>query len=95
MKTVRKTYTNAFKESLVSQVLDDSRPITEVAKANGVDPASLRLWVHKKRRTLVENAAEPAAELTKMKSMEHEIRELKQEMAFLKKAASYFASQPQ
>ena len=95
MKTARKTYTDAFKDSLVSQVLDDSLPITEVAKANGVDPGSLRLWVHKKRRTLVEYATEPAAELTKMRAMEKEIRELKQEMAFLKKAASYFASQPQ
>lgn len=95
MKTVRKTYTNAFKESLVSQVLDDSLPITEVAKANGVDPGSLRLWVNKRRAMLIEHTADPAAELTKMKSMEQEIRELKQEMAFLKKAASYFASQPQ
>ena len=95
MKTVRKTYTKAFKDSLVSQVLDDSRPITETAKSNGVDPGSLRLWVNKKRRALVQDSAEPAAELTKMKSMEQEIRELKQDMAFLKKAASYFASQPQ
>ena len=95
MKTVRKTYTQTFKDSLVTQVLDGSRPITEVAKANGVDPGSLRLWVNKQRGTLVEHAADPAAELTKMKSLEQEIRELKQEMAFLKKAASYFASQPQ
>jgi transposase-like protein len=95
VKTVRKTYTQTFKDSLVAQVLDGSLPITEVAKANGVDPGSLRLWVNKKRGTLVEHAADPAAELTTMKSMEQEIRELKQEMVFLKKGASYCASQPQ
>ncbi len=95
MKTVRNTYTQTIKDSLVAQVLDGSRPITEVAKANGIDPGSLRLWVNKKRSTLVEHAADPAAELTKMKSLENELRELKQEMAFLKKAASYVASQPQ
>ena len=77
-------------------VIETSRPIAQVAKELGINPGTLANWVTAYRRERAAN--EPESELTvderaRLKEQEREIRELRMENEFLKKAAAYFAKE--
>lgn len=95
MSRSRRSFSTEFKDELCREVVDSSKPITEVAKAYGVGDDSLRRWLSKYR----ESHGGPESELTltgraRLAQLERENRELRAEAAFLKKAASYFAREP-
>jgi transposase len=76
----------------VQLVLETRRPIAEIARELEVNEGTLGNWVNAWRR---ENP-EPEPDLTpveraKVKMMEDEIRRLRLENEFLKKAAAFFA----
>lgn len=86
-------YSDEFKEQIVAEVNEKSRPVSEVAKAYGLVPQTVGNWVNKWRRTHPDNGGEEltAAELAELKKVKAQLREAQMEIEFLKKAAAFFA----
>jgi len=91
-------YSPQFKAEAVQLVIQTGRPIAEVARELQINESTLGNWVLGWRRenpeagdgsgkgmTLVEHA--------KIKEMEAEMRRLRMENEFLKKAAAFFAKE--
>ena len=90
----RKRYSPEFKEEAVKMVIETSRPIAQVAKELGIIEQTLGNWVSAYRRDHADD--EPALsvpERARLREMERELREIKIENDFLKKAAAYFAKE--
>src|SRR5829696_8847233 len=92
MPEQRRKFSPQFKAEAVQMVLETGKPIAEVARDLGIHEGTLGNWVNVWRR---ENP-EPTTELTpveraRVKEMEDEIRRLRMENEFLKKAAAFFA----
>jgi transposase-like protein len=87
-----KRYTSEFKEQAARKVVDNSLPIAQVARELGVNDTTLGFWVKDYRR---KHSADPLpAEMPdseRIRELERRNRELEMEVAFLKKAAAYFA----
>jgi transposase-like protein len=87
-----KRYTPEFKEQAAKKVIDNSLSIAQVARELGVNDTTLGFWVKAYRKKLAGQplpADMPAQE--RIRELERRNRELEMELAFLKKAASYFA----
>ena len=84
-----------FKDEAVKLVIDGSRPIAQVARELGIHEGTLGNWVNQYRR---EHAGdEPPLDVSergRLREAERELRELRMENEFLKKAAAYFARDP-
>ena len=92
----RRKYSPQFRAEAVQMVLASGRPIAHVARDLGVNDGTLQNWVKLWR----DENPEPTPELSpveraKVKEMEAEIRRLRMENEFLKKAAAFFARTPQ
>ena len=87
-----KSYTPEFKEQAARKVVEGSLPIAQVARELDVNDTTLGFWVKAYRRT-IEGQPLPAAmpEAERIRELERRNRELEMELAFLKKAAAYFA----
>lgn len=87
-----KTYTPEFKEQAAKRVIENSLPISQVARELGINDTTLGFWVKDYRKKV---AGQPLpAEMPdqeRIRELERRNRELEQENAFLKKAAAYFA----
>jgi transposase len=73
-------------------VIDNSLPIAQVARELGVNDTTLGFWVKAYRKKIAGDplpAGMPEAE--RVKELERRNRELEMELAFLRKAAAYFA----
>jgi transposase len=84
-----------FRAEAVKMVIDSSRPIAQVAKELGVNDGTLGNWVSLYRSEHAED--EPPltpAERIQLAESQRELRELRMENEFLKKAAAYFARDP-
>ena len=98
MSSSRRRYTQEFKDQLVEEVIEFSKPIAEVAREYGIAAQSLGNWVRKYRATHGAEAGEDAAAkgaTAREQALEREVQELKAELSFVKKAAAYFARDPQ
>ena len=88
----RRRFSHQFKAEAVRLVLQSGRPIAEVARELAINEGTLGNWVNAWRN---ENpAADPELSPTdraRMREMEDEIRRLRMENEFLKKAAAFFA----
>jgi transposase len=73
-------------------VVDNSLPIAQVARELGVNDTTLGFWVKGYRKKI---AGEPLPagmpEAEQVRELQRRVRELEMELAFLKKAAAYFA----
>jgi transposase-like protein len=88
----RKRYTAEFKDEAARMVVDTSRPIAQVAREIGVHEVTLGGWVKLYREKHA--GAEPPLDISeraRLRELERKNRELEMELAFLKKAATYFA----
>ncbi|MBT2273598.1 IS3 family transposase [Rhodococcus qingshengii] len=89
MSRPRRSFSAEFKDELCREVIESSKPVSEVAKAYGIGDDSLRRWLAKYRDT---HGGGTDSELTlteraRLNQLEREVRELRSEAAFLKKAA--------
>lgn len=92
MSASRRTFTKEFKDNLCQEVINDSKPVVEVAKSYGVGAETLRRWLIKYRETQAgTQTVASSAEATRLKALEKENQELRAEVSFLKKASAYFA----
>ena len=90
-----KRYTQEFKDEAVRQVTDRGHAVAGVASRLGITPDTLYRWVRAARAPAAERKA---ADLQKaneeIKRLERELRRTREERDILKKAAAYFAKDP-
>ena len=87
-----KRYSPEFKEEAAKMVVDSSRPIAQVARELGVNDTTLGFWVKEYRKKLDGQPLPPGMpDQERIRELERRNRELEMELAFLKKAAAYFA----
>jgi transposase-like protein len=88
-------YTPEFREEAVQLALKSSKPIAHVARELDMNPETLRTWVRRHEREHGrQDGPLSVNERAKLKELERRNRELEMEVAFLKKAAAYFAKDP-
>ena len=92
----RKTFSKEYQGLAVSAVLDDSRPIVEVARELGIGASTLGKWVakHRKDNPVVDEPL-TLSERADYERLKKEVRELKAKNDFLGKASAFFASKYQ
>ena len=106
MGSTRRSFTEEYKEEAVRFVIEGDRSIAEVARNIGVHEMTLGKWV-KKARDAQEAATPPDAPLTETERMElirlrcsdkdkdATITELRMQVEFAKKVATWFAKEKQ
>lgn len=96
MSSMRRKFSREYREEAVKLVIDTSRPIAEVARELGLNEGTLGNWVNTYRR---EHAGdEPpldVSERARLREAERQLRDVRMENEFLKKAAAYFAQHHQ
>jgi len=81
-----------FRDEAVRMVIEGSRPVAQVARELGMVEGTLSNWVNQYRKDHAGD--EPPLtpnERIRLAEAERELRELRMENEFLKKAAAYFA----
>ena len=86
-------FTPEYRAEAVKMVLETSRPIAEVARDLGINEGILGNWVNKHRVDHPISEELTIDERAKLKELEKEVRELRMERDFLKKAAAFFAKE--
>ena len=94
--TTRRKFSAQFKQEAVQLVVQEDRPIVEVAGELGINAGTLGNWVKLYRQTHAEEEAPLSLpERVRLAEAEAENRRLRMENEFLKKAAAFFAREPQ
>ncbi|MCY0932603.1 transposase [Streptomyces sp. H27-H1] len=94
MAQKRKKYSPEYKDEAVRMVIDQSRPIAQVARELGLVEGTLGNWVNAYRRTHpTEEAPLSVSERARLRELEKEVRELRMKTEFLGKAAAFFAQE--
>ena len=92
MAQKRRKFSPQFKAEAVQFVLETGRPIAEIARELEVNEGTLGNWVNEwKRENPEPEKALTPVERARVAEMEDEIRRLRLENEFLKKAAAFFA----
>jgi transposase len=87
-----KRYSAEFKEQAARKVVDNSLPVAQVARELGINDTTLGFWVKDYRKKHAGDALPADMEdAERIRELERRNRELEMELAFLKKAAAYFA----
>ena len=88
-----KRYTEEFKIEAVKQVTDRGYSVNEVAERLGITTKSLYNW---RSQLSGKKAARPASDNSvRIAKLEAELKRVTEERDILKKAARYFASNPE
>ena len=90
----RQYFTPEFKEEAVRQVLQRGYTVVEVAERVGVSAHSLYKWVRAAKAADPANDELAATKLENAK-LKAELRRVEEERDILKKAAAYFAKDPE
>lgn len=96
MARKRGNFTESYKAEAVKLFQESGQSMAEVARGLGLNETTLGNWVKKAREAEAGGDGEPpptAQELRRIRDLEAEVRRLNLELAFLKKASAYFASQ--
>jgi transposase len=92
----RKKYTQEYKDEAVELVINSGRPVAEIARDLGINEATLGNWVNKAKQSgKVKDKPLDVGERAELKELRDEIRRLRMERDFLKKAAAWFARENQ
>ena len=88
-----KRYTEEFKVEAVKQVTERGYSVQEVAERLGISTKSLYDW--RSQLTGGKPAKKATDDAARIAKLEAELRRVTEERDILKKAAKYFASQPE
>lgn len=89
-------YTPEFKDEAVKQVTERGHSVQEVAARLGVSSHSLYKWVKAVRPSKEEQRGDELLEVKKENlRLRAELRRVQEERDILKKAAAYFAREPE
>jgi transposase-like protein len=87
MGQARKKYTREYKDEAVELVVSSGRPIAEIARDPGINEGTLGNWVQTARKSgKVKEKPLSMDERAELEAAREEIRRLKMERDFLKKA---------
>ena len=106
MGSTRRSFTDEYKSSAVAFVLDEGRPIAEVARNIDVHEMTIGKWVKKERDRREAGRPDDApldeserAELIRLreenKDVKSENAQLQMQVSFAKKVATWFAKEQQ
>lgn len=94
--STKKTYSADFRESAVKLALEADQAIAETARELGVNDNTLHTWIKKYSRPTEDGNGRTDEHLyEELKRLKKENSRLRQERDLLKKAAAYFAQDPQ
>lgn len=89
----RRRFTPEYKAGAVQLVLEEKRPVAQVAKELGLTETSLREWVKRAEADAGRGAgALTTAEREELTRLRREVRQVRMERDILKKAAAFFAN---
>jgi transposase len=88
-----KPYPPEFREDAVKLLRSSGRPLSEIASELGIARESLRRWVKQTEIDAGKREGLTTEEQEELGRLRREVRILKQERDFLKKAAAFFASE--
>lgn len=91
---MKKSYTKEFKVQACDLVVKDGIKVKTVAEKMGISPIMLYRWIDEYKtygETAFVGKGHLKPEEAKLKKLQKENEELKQELEILKKAAAYFA----
>jgi transposase len=92
----QRRFTAEFKDEAVRQVTERGHPVTEVAARLGVSSHSLYKWVRAVRPSKEEERSDELLETKKeVLRLRAALRRTEEERDILKKAAAYFAKEPE
>jgi transposase len=99
MGVTRRKFTLEFRTEAAHRVIDTGRTVRDVARELSVLENSLSKWVRDERRrmeTIEGTSNEPLspAERAELVRLRRQVAEQEKDLAFLGKAAAYFASKP-
>ena len=90
----RRTFSPEFKDEAVRAVIEQSRPITEVARELSVHEGTLGKWVnHYREAHADEEPPLSISERARLRELKKENAELRMRNEFLGKAAAFFAQE--
>jgi transposase len=90
----RRAFSPEFKEEASKLVIEESRPVAEVAREISVNEQTLRNWVGAYRKAHAgEEPPLTISERARLRELEAEVRELRLKSEFLGKAAAFFAQE--
>jgi transposase len=84
-------YPPEFKAEAIRLVRSSGRSIPQIAKELGISDNSLRTWVKQAQIDQGEREGLTTDEREELRKLRREVKVLKQERDFLKKAAAFFA----
>ena len=88
----RRKFSPQFKAEAVQFVIESDRPVAQVARELEINEGTLGSWVQAWRQANPEpEEGRTPVERQRVADMEDEIRRLRMENEFLKKAAAFFA----
>jgi transposase len=90
----KKRYPDEFKVEAVKQVVDGGHSVADVAGRLGMTTHSLYAWIKKFGPDSAEHNA-MSDEQAEIRRLKKELKRTRQERDLLKKAAVYFANQPE
>ncbi len=92
MGSTRRSFTEEYKAQAVAFVIDDHRPVAEVARNIGVHEMTLGKWV-KKAKDAGGSADKPldTSERAELERLRAQNAELQMQVEFAKKVATWFA----
>jgi transposase len=92
-------YTKEFREEAVRMVLKHNLSAYEVAQNLSIPKSTITYWVREERKgrlSLVGNTKKTLSEIEmELAKVKRELAQVKMERDFLRKAAAYFAKEPQ
>lgn len=93
-KRARRSFTDEFKAGAVRLVLDEGKPVAEVARDLDLTVSALRTWVERARADRTQGKTGlTTAEREELAKLRKENRQLKMERDLLKKWAAFFAKE--
>ena len=87
-------YSEEFKEQVVREVVEKERTISSIASSYDLVPQTVGDWVARyKKAHATDQDRKKASESAEIAKLRADVRELRQENEFLKKAAAFFAKE--
>ena len=90
----RRKFTPEYRAEAVALVIDSGRRVSDVAKSLGINETTLANWVNRaKERGDVPDKPLSMPERAELKKLRKDYAQAQMDLAFLKKAAAWFASE--
>jgi transposase len=90
----KKRHRQQYIDSIVKLATIDKVPVHQLAEQSGVCPSQIYRWIHKQQLQVArQDPGSEASVQAELREVRRENEDLKEQVAFLKKAATYFASQ--